>query len=254
MKYIILLLAIVISTSLFATYQAPDILIWNKDTFEIYTSPLESNSKLSKAILDYNKTWESSGCWRGYIATWTLINDELYLKDVINYKDRANINFIVEKVLNKKFVNGLLKATMISSEFFCGQYPLWSMYHPSYEKEFKIKIQAGVLISSEKFEFNKCKYKPNSPVFKDHIKSKLSSDELSQIHSLIVITLQINSNGRILQCKKGMDFRFSKELFGKIKYAIMELPCIKLYSYEGIVEKEISLNIYTLLNDEKFIH
>ena len=65
------------STTL-ATEQAPDLLIIEKDTFYLKSFPLENLNFYSK-VFDNSRT---TGCHRGYIATWQVIDGVLMLKEV----------------------------------------------------------------------------------------------------------------------------------------------------------------------------
>lgn len=72
---------LLLSINLFATSQYGDRLIIEKDTIWINSNPLEFyfNQKGSRTISTANL---SSGCtalWRGYVATWKLENNNLYL-------------------------------------------------------------------------------------------------------------------------------------------------------------------------------
>ena len=72
-----------------ATEQDGDKLIYKSDTIYIYNYPLDSLIKifppLEKRILNYSDIiCESSSCWRGYIGTWIIQNDSLYLSKLTN--------------------------------------------------------------------------------------------------------------------------------------------------------------------------
>lgn len=78
----------------FATAQAPDFLIIGKDTFSLCNNPLEAylEQKGSQTIGKYELKWTNTALWRGYVATWELKSDSLflvYLQD--DYGRDANI-------------------------------------------------------------------------------------------------------------------------------------------------------------------
>ena len=69
----------------FATFQKPDLLVIDKDTFKIYSYPLEqylqinSNKEIPglKSCVSF-----STACYRGYQAIWEIENGKLYLKAI----------------------------------------------------------------------------------------------------------------------------------------------------------------------------
>jgi len=122
MKRILILLIIVSNfltfSTIFATEQAPDILIIGRDTFYLKTFPLE-NLKVNKKIIirpfdnDGKLGKISTGCWRGYIATWKIIDSLLFLIKVENYfsKEKLNIvQYLRNNGYNPKIINGLVLA------------------------------------------------------------------------------------------------------------------------------------------------
>ena len=78
MRQYCVILILLICQKLSATSQVPDYLIIEKDTFKIFSNPLESYFEKDKRpkILD---DWCSTACWRGYVAYWKLTNDSLFL-------------------------------------------------------------------------------------------------------------------------------------------------------------------------------
>ena len=76
------LLALLLSLKVFATAQAPDILIYDGQVFDLYSNPLESLYANEKERPDFRldaKGSISTGNWRGYVAIWEIAGDKLYL-------------------------------------------------------------------------------------------------------------------------------------------------------------------------------
>lgn len=85
MKRLLKILALLIfPLSAFATGQVADVLIYQGDTLPIRSNPLEQylDSKPKRTINRYELTWTSTACYRGYRATWEVINDSLYLRSI----------------------------------------------------------------------------------------------------------------------------------------------------------------------------
>ena len=68
-------------------YSLPDLLIWENDTIQIQTFPLECLPKFDQKNLFDNKEVkpECWGCLKNYIAEWKIINSKLYLSNIYSY-------------------------------------------------------------------------------------------------------------------------------------------------------------------------
>jgi hypothetical protein len=81
-RFLLSILLLMLTTSaIFATAQDPDLLIYNGKTYDLFSNPLENfydgnKSKRPKFWVEPNSV--SSGNWRGYVATWEIIDDKLY--------------------------------------------------------------------------------------------------------------------------------------------------------------------------------
>jgi hypothetical protein len=74
------LLMLSFSAVTLATAQAPDRLIYNGETYDLFSNPLESRyEKENRPSFWIAPNTRSSGNWRGYVATWEILNDQLYL-------------------------------------------------------------------------------------------------------------------------------------------------------------------------------
>jgi hypothetical protein len=65
------------STAL-ATSQVPEALVYGGATNDLYTTPLESLFPAGSPKVFVERP-SSTACWRGYVGTWKIENDELYL-------------------------------------------------------------------------------------------------------------------------------------------------------------------------------
>ncbi|WP_269537200.1 hypothetical protein [Cerasicoccus fimbriatus] len=74
--------------NVFGTGQVPDILILNGEERGIRTNPLNQWFEWTGErtdFLEYFQEGECSACWRGYIATWKITNNKLYLEKIQNF-------------------------------------------------------------------------------------------------------------------------------------------------------------------------
>ena len=67
--------------SVFGTAQTPDKIIYNGKTYSLHSNPLESYFKQYPDKRPKDGI-VSSGLWRGYVATFEIIDNQLYLKDI----------------------------------------------------------------------------------------------------------------------------------------------------------------------------
>ncbi len=124
------------------TTQIPDSIYYKKRFYPIYSEPLESILKNSE--LKSKLTVPNTACWRGYIASWSVIDNKLYLVEWTGYLkggDEANISDL--------FPN----QTRVFADWFTGSIVLHMGseiaydYIPKYEGTLSLKFERGVLIS-----------------------------------------------------------------------------------------------------------
>lgn len=67
-----------LASAVFATQQVPEVLVYNGTTNDMYSTPLESFFSAEKPKVFLEKP-SSTACWRGYVGTWKIEDDQLYL-------------------------------------------------------------------------------------------------------------------------------------------------------------------------------
>ena len=72
---------LMISVSIYATAQYPDKIIYNGIEYDLFVNPLEAYLSINPDKRPRSNLI-SSALWRGYIATFEIVNSELYLKDI----------------------------------------------------------------------------------------------------------------------------------------------------------------------------
>ncbi len=164
MKETATILLILLSLSLFATEQSPDILIYKSDTIFIDTYPLESlmesDSLLKKKIFEYSdEICMTSGCWRGHVATWKIENDSLFLIKLINGCE--DFEFKLENVFGENNVeNNQVFANWFSGDLNAslGEYLYFDplSWEDTYSKSIKCKIINGKVESLNITEKSDC--------------------------------------------------------------------------------------------------
>lgn len=125
------------------TAQGMEVLIYKGEKYDMASLPLTSYPK------EKNIKWEPRGffsaCWRGYIGTWSIEDNKLYLLHIKSWG-------LPEEVINHIF-NGQEK---VFAQWYTGTLciPLGKMLHyvhlgflSVYEKDLFLEIENGILVS-----------------------------------------------------------------------------------------------------------
>ena len=177
-----LILSILLSTLFasvaFATSQDPDVLIYDGKTYDLYSNPLESF---------YGKDWKpafwvapnsvSSGNWRGYVATWEIINDKLYLTKIDSWfcnrriKTKSGCRKVtLHDLFSAKVNDGRVAATWFSNELRVPDGKqlkyVHSGYASIYERDIIFDVDAGKIVKQDVLEaLNNPGRKPGAELF-----------------------------------------------------------------------------------------
>jgi hypothetical protein len=126
------------------TIQTKDNIIIKGEKFDLYTYPLDSywSKKNPKPGIRIPET----SCWRGYIATWEIIDEYLYLTDIQYFAPDE------DQGLDYVFPNnsGKVKATWFTGEL---KLPIGDeltsqvMWDTVYETDWFIEINEGKIVS-----------------------------------------------------------------------------------------------------------
>lgn len=105
---LMIILNLLIWLKVFATAQYPDNIIYNGIEYDLNSNPLEKYFKKNPDKRP-NGDIMSSALWRGYVATFEIKDNQLYLKDIkIECQDttsKESYNTIWESVINEVFPN-----------------------------------------------------------------------------------------------------------------------------------------------------
>jgi len=156
--FLVILISFFTFSKVFATAQYPDKILYNNKEYSLLTNPLEKYFEQHEDKRPKN-TEMSSALWRGYIATFEIIENQLYVKEieiqVWNEKSdetewKSVINDIFPKPEDRKidWFNGLL--TLPYGEII--NY-VHMGYASTYENYTIIEIQKGKYIKSKDLNF-----------------------------------------------------------------------------------------------------
>src|SRR5687767_12699469 len=137
----------------FATNQVGDILIYNNDTFRLHHTPFSLYEDKLNALREDKST--ASTCWRGYQGEWIIKDGLFYLSNLYHCGSRSktyNWNDLVEKVLGKKFENGLIHADWVSGDFWAGKgYVRAGNHSDAWKKEVHFYLKYGEVDSVQTY-------------------------------------------------------------------------------------------------------
>ena len=236
----------------YSTNQIEDILYWNNDTLFLYESPLEQISGIKfKLQADEDTIWESSDCWRGYVAKWQIIDNKLYLLNVNDCNSGKNLNYKLEKTLDRQFTNGKMLADWVNKTYWTGKdlVPEQTLYISVYKHEYNLTFEKGDLVNLTEFHFRKCDY-DNEDKWTEFILNNLNWEELPETGAKnvnISAYIEPDNEGNIskVTIEHSDDYRYNVEI---IK-AIRKLPCMTIYFNEGKIW-DVGQEIYLTINIE----
>ncbi len=164
MRILVILLFIMITIGK-TTSQFPDILFYKGEKISLYSNPLESffnegNPKPESLFYDFENYQDSTfdikistACWRGYIATWEILDNQLLLIEISDC-------FEEEKADLEKLFPNLTSEDKVLANWFSGLLVLpfgeiveyIHMGYASLYEEYKVlEIKNGILTKEKEF-------------------------------------------------------------------------------------------------------
>ena len=137
------------------TVQVEEKIIINDEEFVLLSQPLDSFLKILDK--DLKLVPFGSHCWRGYVGTWTIMNNVLYLTHLsINVRPQDKETLIPllldDVIIQAWWYNGELRVP------FGKQYQATSYHYPLHEKEMIFTVEEGVITNHEIIENDEPEY------------------------------------------------------------------------------------------------
>jgi hypothetical protein len=199
--------------NVFGTAQMPDLIIYNGDTLSLYSCPLSSFP--SQDLITPQGLFGSSGCfftacWRNYVATWEIVDNELFLCEIRNAcyptsmrgvsasfksgidKDSVGNEYADLKVLfPKRFKDGKVKADWVDGKLISPQGKLLYYFHDGfysiYESELEFTIEYGELVEVRNLDNSRTKksiYSEDHNLLKEYIETNIELENLPEYDTL----------------------------------------------------------------------
>lgn len=222
--------------SLFSTNQVEDILNYNNKILNLYKSPLELIDSFSFKLFGSELYMTPSFCLKGFEANWIIKADTLYLSDVRECNSGKTLDDKVEKILNRKFKNGLIKADWVSSRIWAGfgSVPdgLVGFYTSYYPVEYQLDMKSGYIEHIDTFSSSDCEYDdPRSLETFLNANFDYKKVNINQINLNLSVLIIVNEFGKIKEAsiENPTNTNLDTELIRVLKM----VPCRRFYYYKG---------------------
>ncbi len=155
-KALLLATFLLLSLSAMATAQIPDYIIYKGEKYAMHTNPLE---QYFEQFPDKRpEGLQSTALWRGYIATFEIIDDQLCVKDIeVEHYDNETQEYSTLSVLNDIFPDEASRrldwwsGLMVLPHGEIVQY-VHMGYASVYSEYLLLQIESGKLTDSRKFD------------------------------------------------------------------------------------------------------
>jgi hypothetical protein len=242
---------------IFATAQYGDLLIIKKDTFEIFSNPLEGyfDKKGNRTINGEEIQGSCTALWRGYVATWQLKNDSLFLVRIqTDYCGDHPVDLDVKKEFgtNKVFANWV-NHTIIQTKGELIQY-VHMGYMSIYEQEVYYNFEQGKIknMKIKKYvEYNDKQILPAERKLSDTLKKiilkEITVEDRKQFSDDSTCSLEIAFN-KIGEIEK-IEISYNKQpqnpmeevILRKAKLALTNFPKLMKVNHERYYPPTIEL-------------
>lgn len=220
-------------SSLFATAQIPDILIYKGDTLSLFANPLEQlygNDSTRPNYFGEKEACVTTACWRAYRAEWEIIDNQLYLIGIYSccyYNDSIKADLKV--LFGEKCQNGKVKANWFTGTIIAPKgkqiYYVHMGYESLYEQELEFKVKNGLVSNARIYDNSKSKlsiYRKDEKKLKDFIYSNIKWDNLASFEGKeirVVAQFSANKKGNVDKVKiiRKADPVLEKEVIRVIK-------------------------------------
>jgi hypothetical protein len=205
----------VIPARVFATAQVPDKLIYKGDTLSIFANPLEQlygNDSIRPKYFGEKEVGFNTGCWRGYIAEWTIMDNTLYLTGIYScdyHKDRIKAD--LPKLFGDKCINGKVEANWVTEKIISPQgkllYYINDGYASIYEMELEFNFLKGKLAGTKLYDNSKTRqsaYSQDSRKLEEYIYKNIHWPMIPDLDDKIIklfVQFSANENGVVDSAK-----------------------------------------------------
>lgn len=159
--FLTIILTFFLGLKVFATAQYPDKIMYNGKEYSLHSNPLEPYFEKNPDKRPKNGIM-STALWRGYVATFEVRDNQLFLKDIeIEYQDTTseeNYNYKWRSVINEVFPDlNVIKIDWLTGLLVLPHGKLVNYVHMGYGSTYKIyillEIEKGNLKKEMRFKY-----------------------------------------------------------------------------------------------------
>lgn len=257
LKIFFIILMSVISQQAFATAQFGDLLIINGDTSWIDSNPLEEyfETKNLRKIGGTEMQMRCTALWRGYVATWILENDSLFLVRIqTNYcSDSPTEIDLTEEFGSKKVFAEWFNSTITQTEGELLKY-VHMGYMSIYEAEVFFTFKSGILSEKTKNSYlirnDKLTF-PGEMFLRDTIKTiilkAIPMEERQNFNEedFFSVIISFNNNGAIedirLSFNENPETKMQKMILSRTKDALKSFPKLMKVKHERYTPPSVNI-------------
>jgi len=217
----------------FGTEQAPDRLIYQGDTLSLFANPLEQlfrNGTPRPDIFKGKEACWTTGCWRGYQATWTIIEKQLYLTEIASCCfSEDGIKADLKELFGSKYADARVKVDWYTDTVIAPQgkvlYYGQLGYSSLHEKELELRFKNGRLTGTTMYDNSKSRpsvYYGNRKKLEDFIYSNINWSKLPGAGKKVIRVVayfSANENGVVdsVRIMPGSPRKYDRETVRVIK-------------------------------------
>jgi len=144
----------------FSTEQISDRLIIGNDTICLQTFPLEDLKFKIRPFNYGDYDFPHTGCWRGYQATWKVIDNKLFLIEIIRVDSMAETldleQFFRKNGYEPNIINGYIYADWFTADLekypalYANKSCIFRSYDPK-KKKVILKFDKGIMIENKNY-------------------------------------------------------------------------------------------------------
>lgn len=206
-----------LSSIAFATAQEPDILIYDGKINDLFSNPLEDYyGDGRRPQFWFKPNTQSSANWRGYVATWKIIDNELYLTKIDSWLCATSIRtkngcrrVTLQDLFGKKVIDGKVSASWFTGNLRVPEGKqlkyVHSGYASIYERDIIFDVQCGKIIKQETIDNTKRELPSDQEIFQQELErlKKKAFQEKQADSTLSSAQKAIEENEPVLITEKG---------------------------------------------------
>lgn len=153
-KSLLVVLFLLFCLNMSATAQFGERLVWNGDVVEMFSEPLSLNESLYKDVAERLSGSKCTALWRGYVGSWAIENDSLYLDSIIQLSsglcglsfEKVDLSDLTSgyQLENARIFASWVTDTLRVVSGECVNY-VHMGWGSTYEKEWSVVVERGVV-------------------------------------------------------------------------------------------------------------